>query len=227
MIFQKKSATEFLRLWLTRHLAAQILKMFPSIFRSKKHAITKSFGPPNKNLKKAYLKLRPVHRHVHPMVVRPPLQVLLIVGVVYRMVQFFVYLLQPKTKPFTFQATNSICNLNVRRILGYVQMLLYVEQGIFNKVEPFRFHLLALVEHNRHVLHVFRIIVVDFLKGQFVLLLALLHLLFGLLNPVLHFFHLGGKQNSLRNDYTPLTCAKQANKLLICVYSIDVTQGYN
>lgn len=39
-----------------------------------------------------YLELRPRHSHVNTVVVGPPLQVLLVVGVVYCVVEFFVYL---------------------------------------------------------------------------------------------------------------------------------------
>lgn len=39
-----------------------------------------------------YLELRPRHSHVNTVVVGPPLQVLLVIGVVYCVVEFFVYL---------------------------------------------------------------------------------------------------------------------------------------
>lgn len=37
-----------------------------------------------------YLKLRPVHGHIDPVVVGPPLEVLLVVRVVYRVVELLV-----------------------------------------------------------------------------------------------------------------------------------------
>lgn len=41
-----------------------------------------------------YLKLRPVHGHVYAVVVRPPLQIFLIVRVVDSVIKFFVNLIQ-------------------------------------------------------------------------------------------------------------------------------------
>ena len=49
-----------------------------------------------KQNKRGYLKLWPVHAHVDSVIKRPPLEVLVVVGVVDCVVQLFVDLWQPK-----------------------------------------------------------------------------------------------------------------------------------
>jgi hypothetical protein len=55
-----------------------------------------------------YLKLRPIHSHVNPMIVRPPLKVLLMVCIVNSMVELLVDLWQSEEQN----------KVNFKQILG-------------------------------------------------------------------------------------------------------------
>lgn len=105
------------------------------------------------------------------MIVRPPLEVLLVVGVVDRVIELLVDLWQ-------------------RRVLGEVEAAVDGKQHRFEEAQPRLFHFLALDEHGRHVLHIDGVVFVDLLKRLLVFLGGLLYLVLGLLHAVLHLFDL-------------------------------------
>ena len=65
-----------------------------------------------------YLKLRPIHRHVHSISIRPPFQVLFMVSIVNRMVKFLINLRQPEIKKSLRQKCHILfylfgCNMTI------------------------------------------------------------------------------------------------------------------
>lgn len=124
-------------------------------------------------LRKTYHERGPTHTHVDAVVVRPPLEVLLVVGVVDRVVELLV-------------------DLGQARILRNVHTLVYREEHVLEEAQPRLLHLLALDKHRGHVLDVDWVVFVDLLKGGVVPVPALAHLVLGAHRSVLHLLELEG-----------------------------------
>lgn len=79
--------------------------------------------------KKGYLKLRPVHAHVDSVIKRPPLEVLVVVGVVDCVVQLFVNLWQPKQQ-------QHVSSINYLRKTSNQRHTLHKNKNKIRKMKP-------------------------------------------------------------------------------------------
>lgn len=52
--------------------------------------------------KQTYLELWPIHSHIYTMIIRPPFEIFLVVGVIYRVIKFLVYLWKPGNNNIQF-----------------------------------------------------------------------------------------------------------------------------
>jgi hypothetical protein len=46
--------------------------------------------------KRDYLELRPIHSHVYAVIVGPPFEIFLVIGIIYRVIEFLIYLWKPE-----------------------------------------------------------------------------------------------------------------------------------
>lgn len=118
-----------------------------------------------------YFEHRPVHRHADAVIVRPPLQVLVRVGVLYGVSVLFV-------------------DLRQFGVLRDVQTVVYLEERLLEEVQPLLFELLTLFEHHRHILHVLGVRLVNLAQSGLVSILRLLHVLSTFGQFVLQFLYL-------------------------------------
>lgn len=124
------------------------------------------------------------------MVVRPPLEILLVIGIVDRVVELFVDLWQT-------------------RILGNVQAFVYGEQHVLEEAQPGLLHLLALPEHVRHALDVHGVVFFDLAERLFVPVATLRHIVLKLLYPFLHLFQL--QANKKKVSTCPMSSIPQCS----------------
>lgn len=130
-------------------------------------------------MRKTHFEYRPVHRHADAVVVRPPLQVLVRVGVLDGVPVLLV-------------------DLRQFGVLGDVQAAVDLEERLLEEMQALLLELLALLEHHRHVLHVLGVRFVDLLQGGLVSILRLLHVLPAFDQFVLQLFHLFASNFAVR-----------------------------
>lgn len=54
-----------------------------------------------------HLELRPIHSHVYSVIIGPPFQVFLVIGVVYRVIELLVYLREPEKTAMRSMGNNN------------------------------------------------------------------------------------------------------------------------